>query len=412
VAATVVGVFLVAGCLWIFVTDLLLYALVEDQAIIARIETAKGGAFVMLAALLLYVVTSRSAARLAHAYATISAVLDSIGDGVLLLGRDRSISYANPAAVRMLRARSPSDLVGVGAPEFSRRYRVSYPDGHIVPPDRYVSQRVFDTGGVLNYKAILHPPGAPEVVISSTGAAVRSPDDASVASVVSVMHDITSTENLDRLRDGLFAATAHAVKTPVAVIKSATQVLAAGGSDPRRSIVTIERQCARIERLVENMLVLSRFRSSTLQLYPVLLALAPIVEAAVGEAARLAPDRDIRVEIDAGPRVYADGERLTMVLRNVMHGAIRSSCAQAPVTARLVSTRDEARIGVRYRPRLPLDHRENGVPGAVTDYDDVAVGQYVTSLIVQAHGGTLSEQSDDGHVTVWVHLPVAPENAT
>src|SRR5687768_2955207 len=193
VAFVVVVAFLVAGCAWILLTDFLLYSIVQDRAAVARLETAKGWTFVGLAAVLLYAVTLRSASRLATACRTISAVVESIGDGILLLGSDRRIAYANPASVRMLRASTADDPRGMGAVEFSRRYHVSYPDGHIVPPDQFVSQRVFDEAGPIRYKAVLHPPDGSELVISCTAAGVRNEIGATAEIVVSVMHDITAT---------------------------------------------------------------------------------------------------------------------------------------------------------------------------------------------------------------------------
>jgi PAS domain-containing protein len=123
-------------------SDLLLYSVVHDRTVIARLETAKGWAFVASSALLLYAVIRRSAAQLTKAHRTIAAVVESIGDGVLILASDRTIAYANPASLQMLRTTNLEDLRGMGAWEFSRRFRVSYLDGRLVPPDQFVAARV------------------------------------------------------------------------------------------------------------------------------------------------------------------------------------------------------------------------------------------------------------------------------
>src|SRR5262245_1780092 len=252
-AIILVVIFVVAGCAWILFTDVFLYAIVEDPAVIGRFETAKGWVFVALAALLLYGTTRRLTAQLTRAMRTMGAVVESIGDGVLILGPDRTIAYANPASRRMLRAGTVDELRGMSAPEFSRRFHVSYPDGRIVPPDQLISQRVFDESGPIRYNAVLNPPGGDEVVVACTAAAVRSEIGKPPEIVVSILHDITTTEHLDRLRDDLFSTVAHAIKTPVAVINSASQVLSAAvPAQLLRSTTMIERQCGRIDRLIEN----------------------------------------------------------------------------------------------------------------------------------------------------------------
>jgi two-component system phosphate regulon sensor histidine kinase PhoR len=411
VALVVVLVFVVAGSLWILLSDHLLYAVVQDRTLVARLETAKGWAFVASSALLLYAVTRRSAAQLTKAHRTIAAVVESIGDGVLILGSDRTIAYANPASIQMLGVANLERLRGMGAREFSRRFRVSYLDGRLVPPDQFVSQRVFDEAGPIRYSAVLNPPGERETVIACTAAGVRSEIGEPAELVVSVMHDITSAHHLERLRDELLTAAAHALKTPVTVIKSASQVLSARApSNLRSSTAIIERQCARMGRLVENLLTLSRIRSGTLQLYPVDgVDLGPVVEDVAGEVSRLVP-ADVHVQLDAHPRVRADHERLVLVLRNAIFAATRSSRPGGPVTVRLGRCGADAEIRVSYQ--LPSPSVESGdAPHSDTDLDDLGVSRYVTAMVVEAHGGTLTEQAYDDDATVEIRLPAMSEAA-
>src|SRR5262249_37147331 len=152
-----------------------------------------------------------------------SAVVKSIADGLLLIGRDRTIAHANPAAERMLRCRL-SELVGLGAGAFSRRIRVTHLDGAVVHPDEFLPERFVEEGGPLHEKMALHRRDGEDLVISSTAAAVRDDVEGPPEAVVNVMHDITAAEHLEGLRDDIFARTAHAIKTPVAIIKANVQV--------------------------------------------------------------------------------------------------------------------------------------------------------------------------------------------
>jgi signal transduction histidine kinase len=350
-AFTVAGSFIVAGIAWVLLTDLVLYEITRAPALLARIEATAGWIFVAVGGVLLYGVTLRSASRLARARAVVSAVIESIADGILILGPDRTIIHANPAAQRMLRCGRPQDLIGMGAEEFCRRFRIAYPDGFLVPPDQLVSQRVFDEGGPLRYKAVLHPAGAPELVISSTGAAVRGAVGESAQLVVSVLHDITDSEHIEGLRDRFFAAAAHSLKTPIAIIKGNAQALSRGASSQlARSTVAIDRQCGRIDRLIQNLLVLSRAHTKTLQLTPVELELEPLVQEVVRQMSTAAPDHPLRVEGACSPRVHADRDRLAMAFRNVIDDALRTSTSGSGVTVMVASSVADAEVGVRYRP--------------------------------------------------------------
>jgi signal transduction histidine kinase len=404
-AAYVSAIFAVAGMTWVFFTDVALYGISHDKLLIARIETVKGWTFIVLASLLLYAVTFRGAARLDQVRRLTAAAVRSIGDGVLLLGHDRAVAYANPAAEKMLGC--PYDeLVGMGAEEFSRRFRVSYPDGTVVPPDQFVSQRVFDEGGPLHYQAVLHPCGGGEVAIIATAAGVRLALGEPSAWVVSVMHDVTANANLERLRNQFFASAAHALKTPVAVIKADVQVLTPAVAPEQRKIAaSIERQCDRIDQLVQNLLVLTRAHSHTLELHPQEIELRPLVE-------RIAHERvwsyrhEVRTDLADTPSLHADQERLALAIRNLMYEAIRLSPADSPLT--LVSRpegHDQVAVGVRYQPVA----RPEQLGEIYSEYDDIGIGRSVAETIVRGHGGSVTEEEDGSETTRWIHLPAAAE---
>jgi two-component system, OmpR family, phosphate regulon sensor histidine kinase PhoR len=401
-AATVTAVFAVAGMAWVFVTDVVLYGVGRDRAFIARVETAKGWIFITLASLLLYAVTFRGAARLDRVRRLTAAVVASIADGILLLGHDRRIAHANPAAVRMLRC-ARDELIGMDASQFSQRFRIAYPSGALVPPDRYVSQRVFEEGGPLQYKAILHPPGGGRLVISATAAGVRMELGAPATWVVSVMHDITDSDQLERLRDQFFTSAAHSLKTPVAIIKAHVQALPPAAAPRQEKIVaSIDRQCDRIDRLVQNLLVLSRARSHSLELHLREVELSPLVERIAQEGV-WSYRHDVRTDI-AGPlSLHADQERLALVIRNLLYEASRLSPADSCLTLLARPEGDRVAVGVRYHP-IPWAEQVSSVYG---EYDDIGIGRSVAETIVEGHGGSLSEETSDAETTSWIHLPGA-----
>jgi nitrogen-specific signal transduction histidine kinase len=399
VAATVTGVFGAAGLAWVFVTDIFLYSVTRDRTLIARIETAKGWAFIGLACLLLYAVTFLSAARLDRVRRLTAAVVESIADGVLLLGHDRSIAYANPAAVRML-GRRRKDLIGMTADDFSRAFRVSYPTGAIVPPAHYISQRAFDEGGSLRYTVTLHPP-AGELVASITAAGVQLEVGAPATWVVSVIHDVSASEQLERMRDQFFAAAAHSLKTPAAVIKADAQLLAPAIPARYRSVAaSIERQSDRIDRLVQNLIVLARARTRTLELHPSALALRPLVERIAREPI-WRHRHEVRTEVTGSPEIQGDQERLALVIRNLVYEASRLSRVDSALTLVARPEGDRVAVGVRYQP-LPWRERETEPYG---EYDDIGIGRCVAETIAEGHGGSLGEDAGDSETTSWIYLP-------
>jgi signal transduction histidine kinase len=400
VAAVVTATFVVAGLLWVFVTDALLYAFSRDPVLVARIETAKGWIFIGLTGLLLYTVTFLAAARLDRVRRLTAATLESIGDGILLLGHDRAIAYANPAAARMLRC-TREELIGMTAATFSMRFRVSYPGGGMVPPGRFVSQRVYDEGGPLHYKAVIHPPGGDEVVIRSMASGVRMEVGAPAIWVVSVMHDITDTERLDRMRHRFFTAAAHSLKTPLAIIKADVQALSPVETAEHRGVkASIVRQCDRMDRLVQNLLVLSRANEQALELHPSDLELRPLIERLSGEDV-WTYRHVVQTDVTGSPSLHADPERIALALRNLLYEASRLSPSNSPLTLLARPEGDRVAVGVRYQP-LPWRDQIEKTYG---EYDDIGIGRSVAQTIAEEHGGSLSEEATDSEHTSWMHLP-------
>jgi len=399
-AAVVMATFVALGLTWVIFTDVVLYGVSRDPVLLAHVETAKGWTFIAVASVLIYAVTFRTAARLDRVRRLTAAVVDTIADGVLLLGHDQSIAYANPAAVRMLRC-PLAELIGMSADEFSRRFQVSYPTGALVPPASMISQRVFEEGGPLRSKSTLHPPGGPEIVISANAAGVRKQVGEPAMWVVSVMHDITDSDRLEHMRDRFFAAAAHSLKTPVAVIKADEQALEPAAMPHQLKLMaSIGRQCERIDRLVQNLLVLSRARTQTLSFHPSELELGPLVERIAQERA-WSYRHDIHTEVTGSPAVRADGERLALVIRNLMYEAIRSSPARTQLTVMARPDGAGVAVGVRYQ-LLPPEDRANGAYG---EYDDIGIGRSVAETIVAGHGGSLRDETSDTANTSWIHLP-------
>src|SRR5690606_38072860 len=130
----------------------------------------------------------------------------------------------------------------------------------------------------LRYKAVLRVAKDRDRIILANAAGVRSKPDQPADWVVTVLHDITVSEQLDQLRNRFFAAAAHCLKTPVTTIKAHAQVFTRSlPPEHRKAAVAIERQCDRIDRVVQNLLVLARERTETFELHPTALAVGPMI---------------------------------------------------------------------------------------------------------------------------------------
>jgi signal transduction histidine kinase len=210
------------------------------------------------------------------------------------------------------------------------------------------------------------------------------------------------------MRDQFMAAAAHYLKTPVAIIKANVQLLArTGPTSVPASVAMMQRQCERIDRLVQNLFVIARARSNTLEIHARDMELAPFVQAMARDLTDKQDQRDVRVTIGALPHVRGDRERLAIVARNLGQEALQHSQPRSTVHVNLAVRDHEAEIRVEYHP-LPASAQP--FAGAV-EYDDTSLSRFATDTIIKAHGGHSGAEIKGKEAALWVTIPVLAEAA-
>jgi signal transduction histidine kinase len=409
VALVVTAWFTAIAIVWVLMADLVVFMVSSDLELAARLDVMGDWLFVVVASGILYTIVHRAAKRLIRTQSILSAVVESIGDGVLLLGPERTIVYANPAAVKLLGCDRESELVGMTAQQFARRFRMTKTSGALVNPETFASQRAYEQPGAVHARSVLHATSDHELVIEATAAGVRSGPNERAALVVSVFHDVTASESLERLRDSFFAAAAHALKTPAAIIKANIQYTARKMPGPiMPSYQAIERQCERIDRLVQNLQVVARARSRSLELHLRRTDLAPIVAQATRELADYRQGFDLHSDIAQPVPVFGDRERLLTAVRNLALEAVSDARTRTPVIVQLDVSGASAELRVRFEP-LPVPLRPFAT---LEDYDDTALSRCATQTIIEAHGGKVGdEEIGEDSAVRWLRLPIMEEAA-
>ncbi len=225
---------------------------------------------------------------------------------------DREVTLERFAA-----AQSPS---GDGAFDFE--YRMIRPDGTV----RWVS-----THGRTYFSA--PDPGPGRQPLRSIGVVV----------------DITERRQADELRDVFVSMLSHELRTPVTAIYGGSQVLRRENLDEatrKEIIVDIIGESERLERLVENLLVLARAERHVVVggMDPVLIR--QILTRVVAEKRRRWPGSVIEVEVEQGlPPVTSDDASVELVLRNLISNALKYGPHGGTVT--IVATRADDEVEVR-----------------------------------------------------------------
>jgi signal transduction histidine kinase len=225
-------------------------------------------------------------------------------------------------------------------------------------------------------------------------------------------------EAAERQRRELVANVSHELRTPISALQAILENLVDGVATP--DPVTLRAalaQTERLGRLVRELLDLSRIDAGTEPLDRRDIEIAPVLDAAVAEAAMTG--RDVRFAVDVSPpggRAWADGARLHQVLANLLDNAARHSppggtvrvrARTSPAGLHLEVADDGPGIAPAERDRV-FERFYRGA--ALDDTGSTGLGLAIARWAVELHGGqiALAPAGERGCRFV-VNLPAAPE---
>ncbi len=248
--------------------------------------------------------------------------------------------------------------------------------------------------------------------------------------VVAVLNDVTANKQIEKLKDEFVSVVSHELRSPLTAIKGYTQHLvrrierrlrnaqqenlkqgkAITSADlpesyDLRSLSIVQSQSDHLERLVNDLLDLSRVQWGKLHLQYSRFFLADVLSESVRSAQASAEQHTIYLDIATRDTdIVADKMRLSQVIGNILDNAIKYSPHGGQVTVKLERQDDEYLVsitdqGIGIGPEY-LDHifeRFYRVRNTASrQYSGIGLGLYVTKAIVEGHGGRIWVSNNDG----------------
>jgi len=222
-------------------------------------------------------------------------------------------------------------------------------------------------------------------------------------------------ERVDEQRSALLRSVSHDLRTPLATIRAVASDLRDGTrydqSTSRELLETVCDEAERLDRLVANLLDLSRIEAGALRPELQAVAMDELVTERLRRLGRLFAQVRLQVEVPPDlPLVDGDYTQLDQVLTNLLENAARHAPAGSTVrvTARTVGPMVELRvadegIGVAEyeRGRIFEPFRRGEGSGSS------GIGLAICKAVAEAHGGSVAvERTPGGGATFVVVLPV------
>ena len=222
----------------------------------------------------------------------------------------------------------------------------------------------------------------------------------------------------ERLRSALLTSVSHDLRTPLAAITgAATTILESGARLDARTqqelLESIRDEAERLNRLVQNLLQMTRLESGALQLCRDWHPLEEVVGAALERLAKSLASRRVAVNVPAElPLVAVDDVLIEQVLVNLLDNAIKYTPAESPI--RIIATATDRSVTVEVADRGPglrrgeedkvFEKFYRGQPGGDRG---AGLGLAICRGIVKAHGGRIWAQNlPEGGVAFLFTLPL------
>ena len=381
----------------------------EDREAMAAIETVASSLGQMLA-------RSRERGRAEELYRQQQILLDSVADGICGVDRHGLVSFANPAAARLLGA-EPIGLTGKPVHDLLHGAAAA---GRKCGQDCPLELAAREHKAAAGEDAIFRADGT-----SFPAEYFLTPilDQGRFSGSVLSFRDISQRYALDRLKDEFISTVSHELRTPLTSIRGALGLLSSGMlgkmSDKAANLLRIAlTNSDRLVRLINDILDLERIQSGREPLAFRPVQLAEIVRQAIDGMEPVADAAGVRLIHDTTQaEVAADPDRLLQVLTNLLSNAVKFSPANSTVSVMMqpgvsgvtVSVIDHGRgipadkleaIFGRFQQVDASDSRQKGGSG---------LGLAICRTIVLQHSGRIwAERNPVRGSTFRVYLPYLP----
>jgi len=387
------------------------FCLRENREAMAAVETVASSLGQMLA-------RSRERERVEKLFRQQEILLDSVADGICGLDRNGMVSFANPAAARLLGTTAVS-LTGK-------------PVHALLHGSALAGSQCGENCALLRATGRLRlmASSGEENIFRVDGSSFRADfaltpilDHGRLSGSVLSFRDISQRYALDKLKEEFISTVSHELRTPLTSIHGALGLLSSGNvgqfNDKASNLLRIaSSNSARLVRLINDILDLERIQSGREPLAFRPVQLGQIVRQAIDGMTLVAEAAGVQLIHDSTQvEVAANPDRLLQVITNLLSNAVKFSPRNSTVSVLLrpevsgviLSVIDPGRgipadkleaIFGRFQQVDASDSRQHGGTG---------LGLAICRTIVQQHSGRIwAERNPVSGSTFRVFLPYRP----
>ncbi len=226
--------------------------------------------------------------------------------------------------------------------------------------------------------------------------------------------DIQEIKEQEQQKDFFISMASHELKTPITSIKGYVQLLQmmyANSDDEllKKSLVSVERQVGKLTLLISDLLDLSKIKSGSLVLNKEHFSINELVLEVIGEMRHINPGYNIIFSKETKSEVFADKERISQVLTNLLTNAVKYSPEIKEIVVEsyiendfiIVSIKDSG-IGINKKDQEKIFERFYRVEGKnEKTFPGFGIGLFISLEIIHRHNGDIGVKSEPGKGSVF-----------
>jgi len=338
------------------------------------------------------------------------AVITNFADGILVFDKENTLSLINPQAEDFFKVKR-KEIIGKSITELG-----TFPTIKSV-----VTLAGKEIKGIFRKEVQIKENLVLEV---STISIMREEEE---LGALIILHDITREKMIERMKTEFVSLSAHQLRTPLSAIKWTLRMLLDGDlgviTDEQRDFIEkTYKSNERMISLINDLLDVTRIDEGRYLYKPILTDLEPICQFVINSCQEETERKKLKLKFkkpeEKLPKAIVDVEKIKLVIQNLLENAIRYTKSGGEILVSLRHLKKEIEFSVR---DTGIGIPKNQQARVFTKFFRAAnvirmetegsgLGLFITKNIIEAHGGKIWFESEEGKgTTFYFTLPVKEE---
>lgn len=345
-----------------------------------------------------------------------SAIVSSLGDGLIMYNPEGEIDFLNPKAEEMLWI-SRNDVLGKLLDDkyfFSTSLLKNFYD---------ISMLKLNDWETKEYTV----EGPKKIILRVTNITLKGPRKNNLG-YMRVLHDITREREVEAIKSEFVSLASHQLRTPLSAVKWSLNMLFEGSygnltSGQKEIVWKISGSNERMIQLVNDLLDVSRIEGGRFGYNFISGSFEDIVNKVVGSFSSQIEEKKLQFSFEnsqtALPKVSIDGEKLEMAIQNLIDNAIKYTPNGGKIKVYfekispdyLAVFVEDTGIGIPKNQHHRIFSKFFRADNAIKfQTDGSGLGLYIAQNIVTSHKGKINFKSEENKGSVfYFSLPINPK---